>query len=651
MRRIDSGFTSFWNPAQGLAYILIIITLTAFTACAPGERHQQAIVLTPFEMAAPPDSLPVIPWTDNETALIGQPPLFELNSPEGTSAKCWISACKAGFILHIVVTDNLHINTQSDAAIWDGDAIQIGIDANGSGVGSRPVGSAYVGADDASITVALTSGGPKAWAHYHGNPQKRNAIHDLKMDIGRDESTKQTTYSLHFDWTDFNMKPGMSDVMAFCVQINDTDLGSDQLRLKWGDGAGGNLRPGLFRKVRIGSPAEEFAAVLPLKTNLWTPTDSLRCLVALHTAHAWSLRIEGCNGESRSFSGTPTNDLKISRYILTIAPEALNPEAACDIILSAEQLAADKIRINPSWPGRQTEALLAALTTRASQSRDSLEKRHLTSVYEIVNDEWQRALKNVARDEYDALLCSEYAPILLEEVENTENLGEQLAAGRKTMVCSFRASSDSSVQFYKLLLPANLTAGKKYPVIVDLHGTGNPYSLAFFAPVSGKTIGTEEITENTLSAFVMQPWGRGNARYRGKAGTDIYDALTDLSRHFDIDTSRRYLTGFSMGGFGTWRHSVQWPERWTAVAVAAGRGDTVPPQEQMQKLKYLPVMIWHGNKDGAVSVNYAYSMEKALKSVGNRPLMHIVPDRGHQILANERRMIYEWLLEQPPRVR
>ena len=223
----------------------------------------------------------LIPWTGDELELLEQPPLFELQSAASeTRARGWMSAHIHGFIMSIMVRDDRHVNTRQGADIWDGDAIQLGIDADGSGVGSRDPGSAFVGPNDASITVALTRQGPRAWAHYHGNPHRRGAIRDMDMHITRDEDAQQTRYSLYFNWSDFQLKPGISEKMGVAVQVNDTDDGPQQLRLKWGDGAGGNLRPGLFRTVRLDIPDEEFVSILPYKTNVWTADDSMQILIA-----------------------------------------------------------------------------------------------------------------------------------------------------------------------------------------------------------------------------------------------------------------------------------------------------------------------------------------------------------------------------------
>ena len=585
-------------------------------------------------------TFPVIPWTGDEMTLLQSPPLFELEQDE-TRAKGWIAVHSQGFIVCVSVIDNLHLNTQQDAAIWDGDAIQLGIDANGSGVGSRDPGSAFVGPDDASITFALTEKGPRAWAHYQGNPSLRGSIQNMDMDISRNEEEQETRYSLYFSWSNFQMKPGIPEIMGFAVQVNDTDRGPKQLRLKWGDGAGGNLRPGLFKKVRIAKPDEEFVSILPYKTNIWNINDVMRIQIAAYISDSCQLCIRNSAGILRSFIINPDTS-GVQRYLLSIKPTALYSREGYLIDAQSSSYTMEREEFIPAYPGVTIEDLLAELEQKLAGNADSLAARHFQAVYDIVVSEWQLAQSRLGESEYEALLCTEYSDYLLREVKNQLNAGQDVSSGRKPMLCTFRAS-DNRLQFYKLLLPHGWNPDRGYPVIVDLHGAGHPYPLSFISSSTGSVRGTEEMAENHVRAFILQPWCRGNAGYRGAAGRDIYDALDDVKSHWNTADSV-YLTGFSMGGYGAWAHMIQSPETWRAVVIAAGGPSYPAEKKQLDALGDMPVMIWHGDKDGAVSVENAYKMQEKLESAGLEPVMKIIPDRGHLILASERVGIYRWLL-------
>ena len=52
--------------------------------------------------------------------------------------------------------------------------------------------------------------------------------------------------------------------------------------------------------------------------------------------------------------------------------------------------------------------------------------------------------------------------------------------------------------------------------------------------------------------YHIAPWGRGNLSYRDIGEQDVYEAINDIEKNFNIDQNRKYLYGFSMGGGGTW---------------------------------------------------------------------------------------------------
>ncbi|MDZ7721405.1 MAG: dienelactone hydrolase family protein [candidate division KSB1 bacterium] len=519
---------------------------------------------------------------------------------------------------------------------------RLGIDADGSGAGSRDPGSAFVGPNDASITFALTREGARAWAHYHGNPRRRGAIQDMDMHIVRDDDMQQTRYSLYFNWSDFQMKPGIAETMGFAVQVNDMDEGSQQLRLYWGDGAGGNLRPGLFKTVRLDTPDEEFVSILPSKTNLWSADDSMQIFIAAYTFQPLDLTVSRGFEEPRFFSIDPDTG-SVQRYVLTLKPHVYYSRQTFEIRAESDGYTLDRETFVPAYPAVTIEDLLAELQQILSGDSDSLTARHFQSVYDVVTAEWQKAQSRLREGESEALLCAAYSDYLFREVKNELNAADKIRSGSKHMLCTFTAS-DNSLQFYKLLLPRDWTPERRYPVIVDLHGAGNPYPLSFFTSVPGAIRGSEEMNENNVQAFILQPWCRGNAGYRGEAGRDIYEALHDMQANWNSADSV-YLTGFSMGGYGAWMHMLRSPEQWRAVVIAAGGPSDSVSEQQLSAVKDLPVMIWHGDSDGAVSVSNAYEMQHMLESAGGQPVMKILSGRGHLMTADERAGIYRWLLQ------
>ena len=128
--------------------------------------------------------------------------------------------------------------------------------------------------------------------------------------------------------------------------------------------------------------------------------------------------------------------------------------------------------------------------------------------------------------------------------------------------------------------------------------------------------------------------------------------LDDVISHFKVDTNRIYLTGLSMGGFGTWSLATQAPERFAAVAPICGGGDTIrvllASKERSAALKSLGVWAFHGAKDPVVALEESERMVNAWKKIGARDVkLTVYPDAQHdswtETYNNE--ALYKWFLE------
>src|SRR5205823_8731331 len=96
---------------------------------------------------------------------------------------------------------------------------------------------------------------------------------------------------------------------------------------------------------------------------------------------------------------------------------------------------------------------------------------------------------------------------------------------------------------------------------------------------------------------------------------DALNALLDeVVSKYQVDRERIYLTGLSMGGFGTWALAAAHPEHFAAIVPICGGGD---PQDA-KRLKDLPIWVFHGAKDPTVAVARSEAMVKALKEAGDK---------------------------------
>lgn len=118
--------------------------------------------------------------------------------------------------------------------------------------------------------------------------------------------------------------------------------------------------------------------------------------------------------------------------------------------------------------------------------------------------------------------------------------------------------------------------------------------------------------------------------------------LDDVISRFRIDKNRVYVTGLSMGGFGTWRLAIEYPERFAAVAPICGGGNP----EKVAKISHLPVWVFHGAKDNVVLLKRSEEMVEALKKLGADVKFTVYPDAGHDSWTETYNNpdLYNWFL-------
>ena len=125
---------------------------------------------------------------------------------------------------------------------------------------------------------------------------------------------------------------------------------------------------------------------------------------------------------------------------------------------------------------------------------------------------------------------------------------------------------------------------------------------------------------------------------------DVLCALLDevLSK-YRIDEERVYLTGLSMGGFGTWSLAMARPEQFAAIAPICGGGDP----DQVRRIKDVPVWVFHGAKDGLVPVQKSEEMVRALEACGGDVKLTVYPEAAHDSWTEtyDNPDLYAWFLD------
>jgi predicted peptidase len=196
---------------------------------------------------------------------------------------------------------------------------------------------------------------------------------------------------------------------------------------------------------------------------------------------------------------------------------------------------------------------------------------------------------------------------------------------------------------YVVYIPKTYTGDKEFPLILFLHGAGETGSDGEKQVKVGLGPAIKKMTNFPFIAVFPQSqkrsWQAGGAD--AKRALSI---LAEVQQSYKVDSKRIYLTGLSMGGFGTWSLAAAFPERWAAIAPICGGGDP----KTAEKIKHIPCWCFHGDADKAVNVSQSRNMIEALKKVGAEPHYTEYEKVGHNSWdrAYATAELFEWFLKQ-----
>ncbi len=193
---------------------------------------------------------------------------------------------------------------------------------------------------------------------------------------------------------------------------------------------------------------------------------------------------------------------------------------------------------------------------------------------------------------------------------------------------------------YSLFLPADYAKNKRkrWPLILFLHGAGQRGDNLDLL----KEHGIPKILDRNpdFPFIVVSPQCPAD----GWWSTDVPSALLDeIVRKYRVDEDRVYVTGLSMGGFGTWLLALEYPHRFAAIAPICGGGNPLIAH----RIKHLPVWAFHGAKDKVVPLAKTKEMVEALRKCGGNVKLTIYPDAEHDAWTRtyENPILYQWFLK------
>jgi predicted peptidase len=193
---------------------------------------------------------------------------------------------------------------------------------------------------------------------------------------------------------------------------------------------------------------------------------------------------------------------------------------------------------------------------------------------------------------------------------------------------------------YLLYLPKGYNAQEqKWPLMLFLHGAGERGGDLNLVKKHGPPRLVHQGKD--LPFIIVSPQCPSGQWWPDKV--DVLLALLDeIQARYTVDPDRVYVTGLSMGGYGTWALACQDPNRFAAIAPICGGGQPI----LARRLKNQPVWAFHGARDTTVPPEESKRMVEAVTRAGGQAKLTVYPEAGHDAWTEtyENPELYTWLL-------
>lgn len=214
-------------------------------------------------------------------------------------------------------------------------------------------------------------------------------------------------------------------------------------------------------------------------------------------------------------------------------------------------------------------------------------------------------------------------------------------AGQSAQVFKAKVDGKDVQRDYLLYIPKtyNNEKDKKWPLLIFLHGSGERGDNVNRVKVHGPP--KQAAAGKDLPFVVVSPQCPKGVWWSPEVQIALLDEICKTHR---IDKDRVYLTGLSMGGYGTWTIACKYPDRFAATVPICGGGNP----KDAAKMKGIPTWVFHGDADRAVPVKRSQDMVDALKKAGGNVKLTIYPGVGHDSWTRsyDNPDLYKWLLAQ-----
>lgn len=215
---------------------------------------------------------------------------------------------------------------------------------------------------------------------------------------------------------------------------------------------------------------------------------------------------------------------------------------------------------------------------------------------------------------------------------------------------------------YMLYVPASYDENNPPPMLFFLHGAGERGDDLSKVTVHGppKLILSTRLLERRFGwtefpFVVIAPQCPDGEWWLNE---HLIEVMNEAMQKVKVDQSRMYMTGLSMGGFGTWSFASEYPDFFAAIVPICGSGDALGwsgirsytqldiPKAKIEQLVGVPVWAFHGESDAVVAIEEQRQTLETFRALGGEAEFTTYPGVGHDSWTTtyNNKDVYDWLL-------
>jgi hypothetical protein len=222
--------------------------------------------------------------------------------------------------------------------------------------------------------------------------------------------------------------------------------------------------------------------------------------------------------------------------------------------------------------------------------------------------------------------------ILASSFETGQGLDYSTTCAPGTLPVSCKGELRGRLQPYAIYVPSKPQPAAGYGLTLLLHSYGGNYNQ--YASSRNQS----QLGDRGAGSLVVTPEARGpDGWYFDHAGADVFEVWADVARHYPLDPDWTALSGYSMGGYGTFKLASQYPDLFGRAQTTVGpSGFTVASastREQVDSLRNIPILMWAGGSDQSVPPADTQAQADRFDALGYRYEFDLFTSAIHILLA------------------